>query len=50
MLTIILLAIIFILIELLLFILGTRSLTSEEEFEAKRKIISYKMNKIFKGK
>jgi hypothetical protein len=47
---VIIIAMIIILLEALIFILSSRPITSQEEFEARRKIISYKINKIFEGK
>ena len=47
-LSIILLAILFILLDVIVFLLNSTPLTDEEEFEANRKIISYKINEIFK--
>lgn len=47
---VILMAIIIILLEVIIFAVSSRDLTSEEEFEANRKIISYKINKIFEEK
>jgi hypothetical protein len=47
-LSVILLGIIFILIDVIIFLLNSKPLTDEEEFEANRKVISYKINEIFK--